>query len=463
MPNGEGLFHLHVGWISRGDGRDVVAAAAYRAAARLENSRKGQASDFTHKSDRTLHSEIVLPPGSPSWAEDRARLWNEVESRERRGDSRLAAEIEFAIPYGVPRKEWERLGREMAQLYAADGHAVDFSLHLGEDGTNPHIHMLLSTRRLTEDGFAKTKIAGMDKRAFVVAARKRWEQVANHWLAVSGSRERIDHRSYMARGMDRTPGQHVRPDPVERARKREIGQMVRGKEFMQRKPTNAEKSLYPNLTAREKWPPEFLYPTHDMDAQERKELAAYREELQQDRLEPVISKVEHDYYLRSEYSEQALYESDVRASIAAREQQRDEDAEMRKRAVGMFRTKDENERLKAARAAGSKERYQSEEEKIIRERIAFLEKKDRADYVREFDSELYSRAMALGRTKDEHQRLEAARASGVRDGRKIMEEQIIRERMAFLKEKDQLESNREIEAQERKFWKDKERDERQGR
>ena len=83
--------------IARGTGRSAVAAAAYRASERLHDERQSRAHDFTAK-EGVVHSEIMLPDGTPERWRDRATLWNEVEATEKRRDAQLAREMEFAIP-----------------------------------------------------------------------------------------------------------------------------------------------------------------------------------------------------------------------------------------------------------------------------------------------------------------------------------------------------------------------------
>nr|WP_249812281.1 MobA/MobL family protein [Bradyrhizobium sp. 151] len=50
-----------------------------------------------------------------------ARLWNAVEAAEKRKDSRLAKEIEFALPRELDRAAWIEITRQMADLYVTPG------------------------------------------------------------------------------------------------------------------------------------------------------------------------------------------------------------------------------------------------------------------------------------------------------------------------------------------------------
>ena len=93
------IYHLSMKPLTRASGRSAVAAAAYRAAERLENERDGLVHDYTKRSG-VEHAEIVLPAGAEAeWARDRSALWNAAEAAEKRKDARVAREIEVALPH----------------------------------------------------------------------------------------------------------------------------------------------------------------------------------------------------------------------------------------------------------------------------------------------------------------------------------------------------------------------------
>jgi hypothetical protein len=108
----------------------------------------------------------------------------------------------------------------MADAYTGQGFVVDLAIH--EDGTkhNPHVHMLLTTRVVTETGFGP-KIRSADGRQFVTEARALWERIANDALKKLGIAVAIDSRSYAKRKLDRAPGQHRGPDRAERQERRQ--------------------------------------------------------------------------------------------------------------------------------------------------------------------------------------------------------------------------------------------------
>ena len=69
------IFHLQAKVIQRSQGRSVIAAAAYRAAAALYDEELGQTQNFLAKTG-VIHSEILLPEGAPRRWLDRETLWN---------------------------------------------------------------------------------------------------------------------------------------------------------------------------------------------------------------------------------------------------------------------------------------------------------------------------------------------------------------------------------------------------
>lgn len=212
------IYHLNVKNISRSDGRSVVTAAAYRAGDILANDAEERLSDFAGRRDLVV-TEIRLPAGAPDWMADRTQLWNAVEVSEKRKDARLVKEVEFALPRELPRTAWLAVARQMADSYTAQGFVADVSIHEDGTGHNPHVHLLLTTRVVTAEGFGP-KIRSADGRQFVTEARAMWERIANDALRAAGVSVAIDARSYAKRKLDREPGQNRGPNPEERSARR---------------------------------------------------------------------------------------------------------------------------------------------------------------------------------------------------------------------------------------------------
>ena len=201
------IYHLSVQLISRSQGRSVVACAAYRAAEKLQDDRLGKTHDYARKKD-VAHTKILLPEGAPAWMGDRSLLWNHVEALEKRKDAQLAREIQFSLPRELTLAQNTELARTFVQQTFVDaGMVADLSLHVdtGSDGqAQPHVHVLLSTRGVTAEGFG-LKNTAWNKKEHLLAWREAWSSCANHHLALHGHDLQIDHRSNKDQHIDLEP------------------------------------------------------------------------------------------------------------------------------------------------------------------------------------------------------------------------------------------------------------------
>lgn len=223
------VYFLNLKTFGRTDGSSAVSAVAYRAGERIRDERTGKTYDHSERRD-VLHKEIVLPSRfeeeEMAWARDRASLWNSAESAETRKNARVAREYLVALP--VELSHQQRLGlvrgfsRELTDRY---GFAIDIAIHAprdlpGSDPRNFHAHLLATTRDVTPDGLgAKTTLEMRDgdrlklglKPAVheLLYVRERWAAVTNEALLEANVAARVDHRSFVAQGIDRVPGPQI--------------------------------------------------------------------------------------------------------------------------------------------------------------------------------------------------------------------------------------------------------------
>lgn len=209
------IFHVSVKTVSRSAGRSATGAAAYRSGERIMDERTGQLHDYTRKGG-VVSAELVLPEGAPQWATDRAALWNAAEMAENRKNSTVAREFEVALPDELDAEQ----RRELAVAYAREivtrhGCAADVAIHEpGKEGDtrNHHAHILVTTRRLGAEGFTdKTRELDDKKTKEVDRWRERWADLTNERLREGGSSARVDHRSLKEQGIDRVPTTHLGP------------------------------------------------------------------------------------------------------------------------------------------------------------------------------------------------------------------------------------------------------------
>src|SRR5712692_2455471 len=200
------IYHFQVKIISRSQGRSAVAAAAYRSASELDDQRQGQSFDYSDKPN-VVYSEILSPTGALAWVQDRESLWNAVETGEKRKDSQVAREIEFAIPQELSQAEGIALARDFVQReFVSRGMVADLNVHWEED--NPHAHVMLTMREINEQGFGR-KVTEWNRVELLKAWREHWADLANEHLHRHGHDMRIDHRSYQDQGVELEPTSHL--------------------------------------------------------------------------------------------------------------------------------------------------------------------------------------------------------------------------------------------------------------
>ena len=243
------IYHCSVKVIGRSAGRSAIACAAYRSGSRLYSEETDRTFDYGRKGG-VVFSEIALCANAPERFLSRQTLWNEVQAIENKSDSRLAREIELALPLECNLDQWIEIGREYAAYMTEQGMIADWAIHdpVNKDTgirQNPHIHMMCTTRPIKENGewgekekkgykldkkgqkipvidpeTGKQKIGargrkmwqrekidatGWDNKSKVLEWRAKWSEVVNKYLEPE---QKIDHRSYKDQGIDRIPTIH---------------------------------------------------------------------------------------------------------------------------------------------------------------------------------------------------------------------------------------------------------------
>ncbi|AFL51518.1 Ti-type conjugative transfer relaxase TraA [Sinorhizobium fredii] len=239
--------------ISRGAGRSIVSAAAYRHRARMMDEQAGMSFSYRGGTSELVHEELALPDEIPAWlraaidgqsvAKASEALWNAIEAHETRADAQLARELIIALPEELTRAENIALVREFVRdNFTSKGMVADWVFH-DKDG-NPHIHLMTTLRPLTEEGFGpkKVPVLGEDGEPLRVVTPDRpngkivyklwagdketmkawkiaWAETANQHLALAGHEIRLDGRSYAEQGLDGIAQKHLGPEKAALARK----------------------------------------------------------------------------------------------------------------------------------------------------------------------------------------------------------------------------------------------------
>jgi ATP-dependent exoDNAse (exonuclease V) alpha subunit len=200
------IFHFDCKVHGRSTGANAIRLAAYRSGSRLRSELTGRIHNYTRKKE-VLWSEILAPPHAPSWAKDRATLWNAVDRIEHRCDAQLAREVEVSLPLALsPPVHCQLLREWVSEVFVAAGMIADICYHAKRG--NPHAHILLTLRDIGPEKFGP-KNRSWNNLILVESWRASWAEIVNRYLDKAGLDIRIDHRSYKRQGLDLKPMKHV--------------------------------------------------------------------------------------------------------------------------------------------------------------------------------------------------------------------------------------------------------------
>lgn len=195
-------YHCDIKVIGRTHVRGVVAAAAYRAGAKLRDERSGTVYDYRRRRG-IVHTEIIAPLSAPAWIADRLVLWNSVEQGEKRRDAQLAREVLVSLPKELHVGQQLDLVRHYVfQNFVNQGMVADIAIHApAPGGQNHHAHILLTLRNVTPAGFG-LKERAWNARSRLHRWRRSWAELTNHYLEAAGCDDRVDHRSRATRAQE---------------------------------------------------------------------------------------------------------------------------------------------------------------------------------------------------------------------------------------------------------------------
>jgi hypothetical protein len=247
------IFYIRTSIVRASSGKSAVASAAYQAAQSLHNEKLDCSFSYSRK-EEVIHSEIMLPEYAPESFHDRSILWNAVEAKESKNNSRYARQFVIATPKEWSAEETIERAREFIQSALVDkGMIADWSFHT-KDG-NPHIHIMATVRSFNPDGSWATmerkeyaldengeRIPEIDpetgeqkirkrirngkesserlwkritvqtnnwnKREFLHGVKKAWAEQCNRYLPPE---QQLDWRSYREQGRNQIPMVHEGP------------------------------------------------------------------------------------------------------------------------------------------------------------------------------------------------------------------------------------------------------------
>ena len=236
-------YHLEEGIISRGKGDSVTAYANYITSELLYDSYFSQDCDRKHEGVSCY--KIMLPENAPPELSNLQKLCDSLEMAEHRWDSRTARTFIGSLPNELPLNEQVKIVEEfISDNIISHGLCAVYAIHEGKniehpEWNNPHVHIIVSTRQVTPDGFSVKKYREFDKHKYIEICREQWTLVQNKAYERNGLEIRVSHESLDVQGVrDRKPTKYI----SRTAWKREIAE-IRNRNKNLQKERKHEKKL----------------------------------------------------------------------------------------------------------------------------------------------------------------------------------------------------------------------------
>jgi MobA/MobL family len=183
--------------IKRSAGKNAIGAAAYINRAKYVDERTGKVWDFT-KLGGLEFSGIFAPKDAPAFAKKANDLWQEVENREDKSPHRDTAQVArsfiIPLPHELSKRDRQWLVTDFARELSRKGMVVHVAIHEPEeekDQRNYHVHVLVTMRELTEDGFGN-KVREWNDRDEYKRWNERWSQLGARYLRKAGFEQEAD-------------------------------------------------------------------------------------------------------------------------------------------------------------------------------------------------------------------------------------------------------------------------------
>ena len=262
------IFHMSFSNISAGKRRSAIASAAYRSGEKLFDDKEGRRYFY----DRSVMPEsfILTPKNAPEWASDREKLWNEVEKKDRKSNSRYAKEFNVALPVELSESEQkELLTKYVQENFVDQGMVADVAIHR-DHPDNPHAHVMLTNRPFnpdgtwgiksrkeyildekgnktyTKSGYARNRkiwLTDWDKKEKITEWRHNWATAVNQVLEAKNLPDRISEKSYEEQGIDEVATQHEGINS-QKEKRQEFNQNVKQQRQAKAEAKNANEKIH---------------------------------------------------------------------------------------------------------------------------------------------------------------------------------------------------------------------------
>lgn len=212
------IYSFQCNIVARGQRlNNAVAHSAYINRIDDKNVKDGTSWRYAQKADDIAFSNVLLPSGASNDFKNPSYLWNAVEQKENRSNSRLARAFIIALPNELTLEQNKELTEHfIKENFTSVGMIANYAIHKDKEN-NIHCHIMTTTRELDPSGqqFAKNNVIGREwnNKENVEKWRLSWEDNTNNYLQKYNHETRIDRRTLNAQLLEATEYFENNPTP----------------------------------------------------------------------------------------------------------------------------------------------------------------------------------------------------------------------------------------------------------
>ena len=240
-------YHVEVSPLSRGKGRSLGSVLSYISGKEVHDNYSGKT--YRHRRFDLVQFRVYLPPSAPNALRDLQCLCDELNKVEKRKDARTGRLFICSLPNELMPGEWARIVNEFIQEnFVSQGLCAVATIHRGKlpsnhPKSNPHVHIIVSTRTVGPEGFNPKKDREHNQRSYIEIWRRAWARVQNRAYERCHVKKRVSHESLRVQGVERKPTRHVSYVDLQRGerqrriqeKERELARLERNRELSREK------------------------------------------------------------------------------------------------------------------------------------------------------------------------------------------------------------------------------------